>query len=136
MVARLPKSSITEAPRSTEESEVSGFGPRYRRSKDLSHKPIVDALRARGFVVFDVSGLPKLGFDILVYSPNFSAFLSPNRCGLFVPFELKTPDLVYQRKGSKSLDRQKAKLTKSEQQAQQKAPIPTATCVDDILKYF
>lgn len=90
--------------------------------KDTSHKPIVEGLEARGIVVFDVSGLAGLGFDIVCYRPGLNG-------GWFV-LELKTP--VESNAGQPGKRKysvanrpvtQKAALTESEKKARTRAPV-------------
>lgn len=88
--------------------------------KDTSHKPIVDGLEARGIIVFDVSGLAGLGFDIVCYRAGEG----------WRVMELKTP--VESNAGQPGKRKystanrpvtQKAALTDSEKRAKTRAPV-------------
>lgn len=110
----------------------------WARRKDTAHNQIVVGLRAHGIVVFDVSRLPGLGFDILCYKSDFLVMVSGARgfrMALWLPFELKTPQPNYVRKFSKPRKRA-LKLTDSELKAASIAPIPCVSTLEEALSYF
>lgn len=106
----------------------------YRRGrKDSTHKVIVAELEAHGLIVFDVSGVPGLGFDILCYQAGIawedvnSGETGVVKISRWQPFEIKS---------SKTVHHQKTALTPAEQKAAQRAPIPCIESAADALKYF
>lgn len=106
----------------------------WARRKDASHAAIVEYVEAHGLIVFDVSGLAKLGFDIVVYSPALDKFL---------PVELKTKAESKARAGARRYDTSNrpitataSPLTDSEVKAKSRAPIPTATTGEEVVRLF
>ena len=91
-----------------------------RGRKDLMHRPIVERLEAHGIVVFDVSGLPGLGFDVLCYAPWLKKWL---------PAEIKSDKTV----SHKSSETQ---LKPSQIRAAALAPIPAWSTEDQALACF
>lgn len=93
---------------------------RWARRKDTTHKPIADALEACGKVVFDVSSIGGLGFDIIVYDPSSR---------LWMAAELKSDKKIHHKSADKA-------LKPSQIRAIALAPIQVFDSVDQALKYF
>lgn len=88
--------------------------------KDSTHRPIVEALEAHGIVVFDVSGLAGLGFDVLCYAPWLQKWQ---------PAELKS-DKKTSHKSSET------QLKPSQSRAAALAPIPIWSSIKQALDAF
>ena len=91
---------------------------RRAAKKDDNHKAIVADLERLGYVVFDVSALSGLGFDIVVYKPP-----EPTLKARWMPMEIKQP-------GHDRFD------TGSEKRARARAPIPVVHSTAEALEYL
>lgn len=92
----------------------------YGNSKDLTHKPIVAALRHAGVIVYD---MPQPG-DILCYFG-----------GRWLPIEIKTP-LRQSATFKNGKPKKNYYLTASQQKRETQAPIPIATSPREALALF
>lgn len=93
---------------------------RWARRKDTTHLPIADGLEGAGLVVFDVSGLGGLGFDILVYHPTQRRWL---------PMEIKSGKAIHHKSAA-------TRLKPSQVRAIALAPIPVVETLAQALACF
>lgn len=118
----------------------------YRRGrKDVTHKPIVAELEAHGLIVFDVSGVPGLGFDIVccrLPSLDTSESFQWDHGKLYIVGRLGTRFIAtavwrcFEIKSDKKIHHKKIALTDPEQQAATRAPIPCIESAAEALTYF
>lgn len=103
---------------------------RTANRKDANHASIVAELETRGFIVFDVSRLAGLGFDLVVYSDALDRWL---------PVEIKIPEPAkrpYHFKDKAVQSKDDRRLTPSEKRAKAKAPIPTVETAQEVVALF
>ena len=98
---------------------------RWANRKDVVHKPIVDGLEQRGFVVYD---MPDPG-DILVYGWH-----RDDKSYQWVPMELKSSNVVRKKKadGSDELSPRQKRI----RDKKARAPIPIVHSISEGLALF
>ena len=102
--------------------DVAPMSGRFANRKDVVHKPIVEGLEARGFVVYD---MPDPG-DILVYGWN-----ARDKSYQWTPMELKSSNGVRKKKadGSDELSPRQKRI----RDKKARAPIPIVHSIPEAL---
>lgn len=90
----------------------------YAKRKDMTQQDITEGLEAEGKVVIDVSMVPNLGMDVIVYDPDYRRW---------VPLEIKSDSKTRKRASSDT-------MTRSQLRVSALAPIPVAATLAEALR--
>jgi len=90
----------------------------YAKRKDMTQQAIVEGLENEGKVVVDVSMVPNLGMDVIVYDPDYRRW---------VPLEIKSSEKTRHRAAND-------KLTRSQLRVSALAPVAVVETLTEALR--